>query len=181
MPVLADDDRLHDLLQLLDLPIDLGRADAHAAGIQHRVRAPIDDEAAVLRDLAPVAVAPHAGKALVIRRAVFRAVLVVPEAERHRRKRRRAHELALLAGCKRMPPVVEHLDPHPHEPALELPAPHGNDRAAAGEARDWDVFLINLAETCQRKNNRRRAGLDFLTGYALSRRTAARIHAVVPV
>jgi CHAD domain-containing protein len=49
-------------------------------------------------------------------------------------------------------------------------------RRAAGEARDWDVFLITLAQTRQRKNNRRRAGLDFLTGYALSRRTAAQTH-----
>jgi CHAD domain-containing protein len=49
-------------------------------------------------------------------------------------------------------------------------------RRAAGEARDWDVFLITLAETLQRKNNRCRAGLDFLTGYALSRRTTAQTH-----
>src|SRR5262249_23260534 len=49
-------------------------------------------------------------------------------------------------------------------------------RRAAGEARDWDVFLINLAQAGQRKNSRRRAGLDFLNGYALSQRTNAQTH-----
>src|SRR5690242_14639520 len=49
-------------------------------------------------------------------------------------------------------------------------------RRAAGEARDWDVFLITLAEAAEQKNSRRRAGLDFLTGYALSQRTTAQTH-----
>jgi CHAD domain-containing protein len=49
-------------------------------------------------------------------------------------------------------------------------------RRAAGEARDWDVFLISLAEAVRKKNSRHRAGLDFLTGYALAQRTIAQSH-----
>jgi CHAD domain-containing protein len=49
-------------------------------------------------------------------------------------------------------------------------------RRAAGEARDWDVFMMTLAEAGQRRNNRRQAGFDFLTGYAVSRRTTAQTH-----
>jgi CHAD domain-containing protein len=46
-------------------------------------------------------------------------------------------------------------------------------RRAAGEARDWDVFLVNLAAPEQRQNRRWSAGLDFLLGYGLARRAAA--------
>ena len=60
VPVLADDEALDDLVELLDLAIDLGGADAHAAGVQHGIRAAVDDDAVVLGDLDPVAVAPDA-------------------------------------------------------------------------------------------------------------------------
>jgi CHAD domain-containing protein len=46
-------------------------------------------------------------------------------------------------------------------------------RRAAGEARDWDVFLLTLAERQRKPAARQRPGLDFLTGCALSRRLAA--------
>ena len=46
-------------------------------------------------------------------------------------------------------------------------------RRAAGAARDWDVFLLNMRERESRAAARQRPGLDFLTGYALSRRLAA--------
>ena len=36
LPLLADDQALDDLVELLDLPIDLGRADADAAGVERR-------------------------------------------------------------------------------------------------------------------------------------------------
>ena len=49
-------------------------------------------------------------------------------------------------------------------------------RRAAGEARDWDVFLITLTEMARWRKSRRRAGFDFLTGYALAQRTYAQIH-----
>jgi CHAD domain-containing protein len=46
-------------------------------------------------------------------------------------------------------------------------------RRAAGEARDWDVFLSVLAQRQRKPPAGQRPGLDFLTGYALSRRLAA--------
>lgn len=49
-------------------------------------------------------------------------------------------------------------------------------RRAAGEARDWDVFLMTLSEACAKKNSRHRAGLDFLTGYALAQRSTGQAH-----
>jgi CHAD domain-containing protein len=49
-------------------------------------------------------------------------------------------------------------------------------RRAAGEARDWDVFLLTLAERQRKPAARQRPGLDFLTGHALSRRLAAQDH-----
>lgn len=49
-------------------------------------------------------------------------------------------------------------------------------RRAAGEARDWDVFLLALAERPRKPAPRQRPGLDFLAGYALSRRLAAQDH-----
>jgi CHAD domain-containing protein len=49
-----------------------------------------------------------------------------------------------------------------------------NLRRAAGVARDWDVFLADLTERlAQRPPHRRRAGLDFLTGFALGHRLEA--------
>ena len=59
--------------------IDLGGADAHAAGIERGVGAAVDDDAAMLGPFGEVAVAPDAGEALEIGGAVLRAVGVVPE------------------------------------------------------------------------------------------------------
>jgi CHAD domain-containing protein len=49
-------------------------------------------------------------------------------------------------------------------------------RRAAGEARDWDVFLAGLAERERRQNRRHRPGLDLLLGYALAQRILAQAH-----
>ncbi len=46
-------------------------------------------------------------------------------------------------------------------------------RRAAGEARDWDVFLIALAERRPTRPEKEQAGLNFLFGYAYGHRTAA--------
>src|SRR5919202_521205 len=40
-------------------------------------------------------------------------------------------------------------------------------RRAAGAARDWDVFLAGLAEQRAQGKRSHRAGLEFLSGYAL--------------
>jgi CHAD domain-containing protein len=49
-------------------------------------------------------------------------------------------------------------------------------RRAAGEARDWDVFLMELASEEHKKKGRQRPGLDFLIGYALGQRVIAQAH-----
>jgi CHAD domain-containing protein len=46
-------------------------------------------------------------------------------------------------------------------------------RRAAGAARDWDVFLESLGELPWPAADKRRAALDFLTGYAVAQRAAA--------
>src|SRR3712207_8495071 len=56
-----------------------------------------DDEAAVLGPCGEVAVVPHAREALEIGGAVFAALRVVPEHDRHGRERPLAHQLALPA------------------------------------------------------------------------------------
>ncbi|HJT76153.1 MAG TPA: CHAD domain-containing protein, partial [Gemmataceae bacterium] len=48
-------------------------------------------------------------------------------------------------------------------------------RRAAGAARDWDVFLLGLAEWPAR-GEAQRPGLDFLAGYATGQRLAAQDH-----
>lgn len=48
-------------------------------------------------------------------------------------------------------------------------------RQAAGEARDWDVFLLGLGKQRPRPA-RQEPGWDFLTGYALSSRQSAQEH-----
>src|SRR3954462_11749015 len=96
-PVLADHQGLDHLLKLLDLAIDLRRADTHAAGIEHGVGAAVDDDAAVLGNFAPVAMAPDVRVLLEIRRPVLRPVRVVPAPDRHGRKRFCTNKLAFLA------------------------------------------------------------------------------------
>jgi hypothetical protein len=78
--ILADAQRLDDLRHLLDLVVDLGGADAHAAGIERRVRAAMDDHAAMRRPFGEVAMAPDIVETLEIGGAIFDAVRIVPEA-----------------------------------------------------------------------------------------------------
>ncbi len=46
-------------------------------------------------------------------------------------------------------------------------------RRAAGAARDWDVFLIELRQRAKTAKDSDLPGLDFLTGYAAGQRSAA--------
>src|SRR5262249_55926109 len=46
-------------------------------------------------------------------------------------------------------------------------------RRAAGEVRDWDVFLEELRQRRPQEPRREQAGLDFLMGFARGRRAAA--------
>jgi CHAD domain-containing protein len=49
-------------------------------------------------------------------------------------------------------------------------------RRAAGEARDWDVFLAGLHERMQEDRAREQSGLDCLLGYVVACRSAAQAH-----
>jgi CHAD domain-containing protein len=46
-------------------------------------------------------------------------------------------------------------------------------RRAAGAARDWDVFLLDLRARSKESDKKDLPGLDFLAGYALGQRSAA--------
>src|SRR5690349_22614014 len=62
--ILADAKRLGDFRHLLDLIVYLGRAYAHAAGIERRVGAAMDDHAAMRGPFGEIAVAPDVVEAL---------------------------------------------------------------------------------------------------------------------
>jgi CHAD domain-containing protein len=49
-------------------------------------------------------------------------------------------------------------------------------RRAAGEARDWDVFLAALAAWPRPRSDNQRPGLDLLAGYAAGQRVGAQRH-----
>src|SRR6516162_9806637 len=101
VPVLANDDRLLHLLELLDLAVDLGRADAHPAWVQRGVRPPVDDHAAMLGPLGEVAVMPDVGEAREVGGAILLLVRVIPKPHGHRGERALADELALASSHRR--------------------------------------------------------------------------------
>ena len=68
--LILDDDRLEDLVDLLDLPVDLRRSNAHTAGIERGIAPAMNDHAIVRRDLGPVAMAPHIREMVEVRRLV---------------------------------------------------------------------------------------------------------------
>src|SRR5262249_28383710 len=48
-------------------------------------------------------------------------------------------------------------------------------RRAAGAARDWDVFLLDLRDRQASAGEKEQAGLEFLIAYALGQRSAAQV------
>src|SRR6266705_2226227 len=132
-PGLADHERFDHLLQLLDLAVDLRRADAHAPRVEHGIRSAVNDHAFASGDLAPIAVGPDSGKSLEVGGPVFRSAGVVPESDRQRWKWPRADKFALLL-FHRAGVFVEHLDPEAEGSALDFAAPHRQDRVSEHEA-----------------------------------------------
>src|SRR5690606_20431403 len=111
--------------------------DAHATGIQRRVRSPVDHKPTVLRTFGPVAVTPHAREAVKIRRAIFCAVRIVPELNGHRRERRSADQLPLsFARAQRTSLVVPHLHRHTEPRSLNFAWPDGPRRHPADKTTD---------------------------------------------
>ena len=80
---LTDDQALDDLGNLLDLPIDLRRADPHPARVQRRIGSAVDDQAVLLRDLGVVGVPPHARVVGEIGIVILPPIRIVPEPDRH--------------------------------------------------------------------------------------------------
>ena len=124
---------------------------------------------AALGERDPVAVAPDAGEVLEVRRAVARAVGVVPEADRHRRHRPGDDQLALLAD-QRAAVRRERLDRAAEVAAADLALPDRDQRRGAdergahvGAAGDrlevdrWADRLVHVAEALGRQRRARRA------------------------
>src|SRR5439155_12842071 len=82
----------------------------------------------------PVPVAPDPRVGVEVALVVATAVRVVPEVERHRRHRRREHELPELA-YDRPPLGVEGLDPGAESGALDLAAVDGEEGTRLHEGR----------------------------------------------
>ena len=51
-------------------------------------------------------------------------------------------------------------------------------RRAAGEARDWDVFVADLLQRRKQGSVKEHAGIDFLLGYGSGQRDAVQVHLV---
>src|SRR5947199_9895362 len=134
-PVLADDDTFHHFVELLDLPVDFRGADTHAPWIQRGVGPSIDNHAVMLGQFHVIAVAPYAGETFEVRRAILRAIGIVPEPDRHRREGPRADKLALFTTY-RMTRLIVDIDAHAQTPALELATPHRSGRTTQREAGD---------------------------------------------
>ena len=130
----VDDQRVDDLLDREHGAVDLGRAHAHAAAVDRRVRAAADDGRAALGDLDPVAVAPDARVHVEVGLAVALAVRVVPQVERHRGHRLGDDQLADLAD-QRPALGVPRLDRGAQRARLQLALVHRQQRAAADEGR----------------------------------------------
>ena len=132
---LPDHDALNHLRHVLHLPINLSGANAHATGIQRRIAATVDDETAARRELSPVAVPPHPRPSLEVRRPILASVRIIPECDRHARKRCRTDQLTRLAH-QRTSIVAPHLDAHSVAARLKLSAIDGLRGIAKGEAGD---------------------------------------------
>src|SRR6266545_4655624 len=166
-PLLPYHQALDDFRQLFHLAINLCGSDAYSPWIQHRIGSSVDDYAVVLRQLHVIAVRPHAREAFEVGGAIFPAVRIVPESDRHRWKRHRAHELTLLAA-DRMTLLVENLHLHAECAALDLATPYrrdgiptdetAHDVRPAGDRRQMNVALdvrVHEVETLRRQ---RRSG-----------------------
>ena len=182
VPALADDQAFEHLIDLLDLAVDLRGTNTHATGIEHRIRASIDDDPIVRSELDKVTVTPDTGKALEIGGTVSGAIGVIPESERHARERCSAHQFALFLP-NRVTVLVEHLDPHAQPAALQFSTPdrqhHAaqckarDDVSAAGDRRQTDISLdlaVDVVEAfrCERRA-RRQDGLQRVQSVRLAR------------
>ena len=160
---------LEHLGDLLDLRVDFGRADAHAAGIERRVRAAVDDHAAMLGPFGEIAMAPDIRESARNRRRDI--------SRRRDRSRtrpastgtawcRRARPSRSRSACRRRPDVDRHAEAAAPGSRRARPAtvgsPSDEARDDVGAARDRGqharrclIASIDVIEALRRK---RRAG-----------------------
>src|SRR5690606_16745794 len=135
LPLLTDGDRFQHLVDTLHLPVDFRGADAHAAGVEHRVRAPVDDQAAVGPLLGIVTMGPDPGETLEVGGAIAAASLTERDRQWHAGEGPGAVQFALLVE-EALALIVpyRHLRTQPR--AQQHAAPHRQRRAAEGETGD---------------------------------------------
>ena len=163
----ADHEAVVHLADGFHLAVDFGGADAHAAGVEHGVGAAVDHHATLGRPRGVVAVSPDTGEAFEVRGAITTAVGVIPEADRHRRKRVLANQLSTLID-ETVTAIVKHIDIHTKREALQLAASYGQHRIAAGKAtenigttgnrRELYVGFHMLVDVVEALGRERRAG-----------------------
>ena len=134
----------------------------------------MNDQPAVRRLFSVIAVRPDAGEALEVGGAETAAVLVLPEAQRHRRERFAADQLA-LAFTQPLTFVVPHLDRHTQALALQLATPDRRGRIAEGEAGDD----VGAAGDRRQAQIRFEAAVDVIKTLVRQRRTG-RQHRLQP-
>src|SRR5690606_26443531 len=166
LPLLADGDRLHYLVDAFHLPVDLGRADAHATGVEYGVRAPVDDQAAVGPLLGIVTMGPDPGETLEVGGAIAAAVRIVPETQRHGREGAGADQLAFFADYL-FALAIPYLHRHAQARTLQFAAPDrqrraaqrkaGNDIGAAGDGGQLHVRLDVAVDVIESFRRQRRA------------------------
>src|SRR5690606_8526139 len=91
-----DDETVRDLIQLLHRGIDIGGAHAQTMAIDGRIASASDRATAIGIDPQPVAVSPDSRPLCKVRSSVPTAVRIVPEVQRHARKRTRTYQLSDL-------------------------------------------------------------------------------------
>src|SRR6202022_753668 len=96
LPALPYGKALDHFRNALYRPVQFGGAYPHASRIERRIRTAGDDKSVMTRRLNPVAVMPNSWKPREVGSLVLLARWIVPETDRHRRERRRAHEFSRL-------------------------------------------------------------------------------------
>ena len=142
-PVLADADGVPHLLEALHLAVYFRGADPHAAGVEHRVAAAVDQVAAVGGDLGEVAVGPNPGKLVEVGVMEAAAIRISPKPQRTGREGPGADQLALVAlsGRQGLAVVAENLHRHSQALALQLARVDG----AVGVAEDEAGYQVGAA------------------------------------
>ena len=131
----VDDDAVGDLVEPLDDGVEVARPEPDAAAVEGGVRPPADLARPVVEERDPVAVAPDTRERGVVGRPEPLAGRVAPQRDRHRRHRRRDHELPGLAGFAALAGGVERLDVASEHARGDLAGAHGFGGRRADERR----------------------------------------------